>query len=115
MGFGLEPRSKRQISPADEEIRVAQSLWEHIVDGFKTAEGISEGSKKGPMLQQSGTDNLVIHNTADSDLDPSYQRLHLTICELANQRQKETSMRKKATSALYERKRSYYILGRSYA
>lgn len=38
-------------------------------------------------------------------MDLDYQRLHLTMRELARKRQKGTSIRKKATWALYEKKR----------
>ena len=105
MGLGLEPHLKRQISPSEEEIRLAQSLLEQIMESFKDAERVSERFKKHSMMQKSGTNDFVIYDAANSDLDPSYQRLHQTMCELANQRQKGASMRKKVVWALYEKKR----------
>ena len=105
MRLGLEPHLKRQISPPEEEMRLAQSLLEQIMDSFKDAERVSERFKKHSMMQKPRTNDLVIYDAANSDLDPSYQRLHQTMCELANQRQKGTSMRKKAVWALYEKKR----------
>lgn len=51
-----------------------------------------------------GSDELLAFN-ADSDLSSDYQRLHLTMRELASQRQIRTGIQKKARWALYEKKR----------
>ena len=104
MGLGPEPYLKRQASASDEEMRLAQSLLDQIMESFKDAERVSERFMKHSMMQKSRTDDLLVYD-ADSNLDPSYQRLHLTMRELAGQRQKGTSMRKKAVWALYEKKR----------
>ena len=80
------------------------------MESFKDAERVSERFMKHSMMQKSRTHNLLVYN-ADSDLDPSYQRLHMTMHELASQRQKRTSIRKKATWALYEKKKFDGIIG----
>ena len=48
--------------------------------------------------------DLLVYN-ATADIDSDYRRLHLTMRQLALKRQKETSIRKKAAWALYEKKR----------
>ena len=104
VGLGPEPYLKRQISASDKELGLAQNLLEQIMESFKDAEGISERFKKHSIIQKTRTDDLLVYD-ANSDLDPSYQRLHLTMRELANQRQRGTSIRKKTSWALYEKKR----------
>ena len=74
------------------------------MDSFEGAEKTSERFKKHVSLQKDKTDSLFVYD-ANSNLDPSYQRLHFTMRELANQRQHETGILKKTKWALYEKKR----------
>lgn len=104
MGLGLEPHLTPQISVSDEEMRLAQSLLEQILESFEDAERISERFKKYTSMQNTNPNALLICN-ATSDLDSNYQRLYLTMRELAYKRQKGTSIRKKTVWALYEKKR----------
>ncbi|KAI4117564.1 MAG: hypothetical protein LQ338_007525 [Usnochroma carphineum] len=104
MGFGPKPNLQQQISASAEEIRVAESLLEQIMESFEDAEKISERFKKHTSMNTINSDELLVFN-ADNDLSSNFQRLHLTMRELANQRQKGTSIRKKAKWALYEKKR----------
>lgn len=46
IGLGLEPLFKPQISASNEEIRLAQSLLEQILESFEDAERIWEQFKK---------------------------------------------------------------------
>ncbi|KAL8921609.1 MAG: hypothetical protein Q9172_003934 [Xanthocarpia lactea] len=104
MGFDPAPHLKQSISASDEEIRVAQSLLEQILDSFTDAERISERFKKHTSTQGSASTALAVYD-ANTDLDSNYQRLHLTMSGLAKQRQKQTSVRKRVTWAIYEKKR----------
>lgn len=104
MGLGLDTYMKRQVSMSGEDLRLAKSLLEQISDSFKDAKRISERFEKHSILQKTRTDDLLVYDTVPN-LNPSYQRLHLTMGELANQRQKKTSIRKKAIWAIYEKKR----------
>lgn len=104
MGLGLEPHLKRQVSASDEEMRLAQSLLEQIMESFKDAERVSERFMKHTIMQKTRTEDLLVYDP-NSDLDPSYQRLHLNMRERAIQLQKGTSIRKKAVWSLYEKKR----------
>jgi hypothetical protein len=104
MGLGPEPHLKPQMSASNEEIRLAQSLLKQILESFEDAERISERFKKHTSMQNANSDELLVCN-ATSDMDSDYQRLHLTMRELALKRQKGTSIRKKAAWALYEKKR----------
>lgn len=98
LGFGDEPR--QPFFASEKEIKLARGLLEQIMDCFDDAERISERFKK----HATETADLAVYD-AQSDLDPNYQRLHLTMRELANKRQRGTSMKKKTTWALYEKKR----------
>lgn len=104
VGLGPELHLKLQISASDEDIRLAQSLLEQILETFKDAERISERFKKHTTIQNPRSGDLIVYN-APSNMDSDYRRLHLTIRELALKRQKETSIFKKAAWALYEKKR----------
>lgn len=55
-------------------------------------------------MQNPNSSELLVCN-ATSDMDSGYQRVHLTMRELAHKRQKGTSIRKKAAWALYKKKR----------
>ena len=104
MGLGPEPRLKPQISASDEDTRLAQSLLIQILESFEDAERISERFKKHTSIQNANSDDLLVYN-GTSDMDSDYQRLYLTLRELAHKRQKGTSIRKKTAWALYEKKR----------
>ena len=104
MGLGPKPNFNLQVSASDKEIRLAQSLLEQILESFEDAERISERFKKRTSTQNAGSNELLVGDTT-SDMDSDYQRLHLTMRELALKRQKGTSIRKKAAWALYEKKR----------
>ena len=104
MGLSPEADVKQKITASDEELRLARSLLEQILESFEDAEIISERFKQHTSVQSAGSDELLIYN-ADSDLDPDYRRLHLSMRELAAQRQRRTGVRKKAAWALYEKKR----------
>ena len=104
VGLGPELHLKLQISASDEDIRLAQSLLEQILETFKDAERISERFKKHTTIQNPRSGDLIVYN-ATSNMDSDYRPLHLTIRELALKRQKETSIFKKAAWALYEKKR----------
>lgn len=104
VGLSPEPHLKPQIFTSDEDIRLAQSLLDQILGTFKDAERVSERFKKHKTIQNPQSGDLLIYNTT-STIDSDYQRLHLTVRELALKRQKETSILKKAAWALYEKKR----------
>ncbi|KAL8731569.1 MAG: hypothetical protein Q9181_004255 [Wetmoreana brouardii] len=104
MGLGPQANVKQEITVSGEELRLVQSLLEQILGSFEDAERVSERFKKHTSVQSAGSDDLRVYN-ANSDLDPEYRRLHLTMRELAAQRQDRTSVRKKAAWALYEKKR----------
>ncbi len=104
MGLDPELHLKQSISASDEEIKLAQSLLEQILDSFTDAERISERFKKHTSTQGSVSTALAVYD-ANTDLASNYQRLHLTMSGLAKQRQKQTSVHKKLTWAIYEKKR----------
>ena len=104
VGLSPEPRLKPQISASDEEIRLAQSLLEQILDSFGDAEKLSERFKKHTSIQNANSSELLVYN-ATFDIDADYQRLHLKMHDIALERQKGTSIRKKVTWALFEKKR----------
>lgn len=110
MGLGPEPHLTPQISVSDEEMRLAQSLLEQILESFEDAERISERFKKHTSMENASSSELLIYN-ATTDIDSDYQRLHRTMRELARKRQKGTSIRKKAAWALYEKKRFEGMIG----
>jgi Prion-inhibition and propagation len=104
VGLGAEPRTQQQISASEEEFRLARSLLEQIIDTFEDAEKLSGRFKKHAIMQKTKTEDLIVYD-AKSDLDTKYQWLHLTMRELVTKRQHETSLLKKTTWALYEKKR----------
>ena len=104
VGLDLEPRRNSQIFASEQKTRVIRSLLEQIHEIFEDAERISERFKKHASIQNASHDEFLISNVT-SDIDSAYQRLHLTMRELALKRQKETSLKKKATWALYQKKR----------
>lgn len=104
MGLGPQSSLNPQALISKEDFAVARRLLEQIMDSFKEAERVSERFGKHSMMQNTGTEDLVVYD-AGSSLDPSYQRLHLTLRELARQRQNRTSLLNKTTWALYEKKR----------
>ena len=59
-------------------------------------------------VSASGTNSptdLVVYDADTADINPEYRRMHLTMLELAQRRQKAISMRKKAMWALYDKKK----------
>ncbi|KAI4122621.1 MAG: hypothetical protein LQ338_005715 [Usnochroma carphineum] len=104
MGLGPKLRPQHQILASEQEIRVARTLLEQIRESFDDAEAISERFRKRTSMKNIGSDELLVLD-ANSDLSSDYQRLHITMRELANRRQKGTSIRKKAKWALYDKKR----------
>lgn len=104
MGLGPGKHLTPQISVSDEEMRLAQSLLGQILESFEDAERISERFKKHTSMQNPNSHELLVCD-ATSDMNSDYQRLHLSMRELAYKRQKGTSIRKKTVWALYERKR----------
>ena len=104
IGLGPEMNLRQKISVSDKELTLAQSLLEQILESFMDAERISERFKKHTSMQNPSSEELLVYDT-NTDLDLDYQRLHVTMRELAIKRQKGTSLRKKAAWALYEKKR----------
>jgi Prion-inhibition and propagation len=104
MGLGPEPHQCHNKSISEAEFRLAQSLLEQIMDSFADAERLSERYKKHALLQEAKGDDLIVYD-ARTDLDPKYQRLHQTMRELAIRRQRGTGVLKKATWALYEKRK----------
>ena len=104
--FGLGPdhgaKSHRLVS--NEEFSYAESLLEQIRDSFQDAEHVSKRYKKHASLQRAKTKDLTVYDPK-VNLNPEYRRLHLTLRELAAQRQSGTSILKKACWALYEKKK----------
>ena len=79
-------------------------FWSRFWGTFKDAKRISERFKKHLTIQNPQSEELLVYN-ATADMDSDYRRLHLKMRQLALKRQKETSSRKKAAWALYEKKR----------
>lgn len=104
MGLGADSRTQQPVSASEEEFQLAESLLEQIRDTFKDAERLSERFKKHAIMQKTKPDDLVVYD-AESDLDPGYRRLHLTMRQLAIKRQHGTNVLKKMTWALYEKKK----------
>ena len=106
MGLGpeLQHHRNQQISISEEEFHLARSLLEQIMSSFEDAEKLSGRYEKHATLQKTQTEDLVVYNTR-TDLEPQYLRLHQTMRELALRRQHGTSILKKTTWALYEKKR----------
>ena len=109
MGLGPQSSLKPQVSISEEESKLARRLLEQIMDSFRDAERVSERFRKDSITQKTGTEDLVVYD-AGSSLNPSYQRLHLTMRELASQRQNRTSLRNKTTWALYEKKKFDHMI-----
>lgn len=104
IGLGPELHLTPQLSVSEEEMMLAKSLLEQILESFEDAERISERFKKHTSMRNINSQELLICNAA-SDIDSDYQSLHLTMRELAHKRQKGTSIRKKTAWVLYEKKR----------
>lgn len=105
IGLGSEPSHKPRVSASDEEIRTAQSLLEQILESFEDAERISERLKKHTSMQDVSSNDLLVYNPS-FDLDSDYQRLHLTMRELAVKRQKETSIERRPLGRFMKRRDS---------
>lgn len=110
VGLGSGPHTKPPISASDEAVTLSQSLLEQILETFKDAERISERFRKHKSMQNPQSEELLVCNTASS-VDSDYRRLHRTMRELALERQKGTSTRKKITWALYEKKKFEGMIG----
>lgn len=104
VGIGATTQLLNQITVDEQELRLAKSLLEQILKSFGDAEKVSEKYKKHVTVKKSGLDDSALYD-ANSDLDPEYRTLHLTLSQLALERQKETSLLKKTTWALYEKKK----------
>lgn len=102
MGLGPVLSLERRYSKSD--IEMARNLLDQIMESFNEAERVSARFKNISTIKKSKTDDLLAYD-ANSDLDPSYQRLHSAMRELSIQRQTGTSIRKKAAWALYEKKK----------
>ncbi|KAL6714665.1 hypothetical protein ACLMJK_008090 [Lecanora helva] len=110
VGLGPEPYLKPRISATDKEIELAQGLLEQIEETFEDAKRISERFKKHTFKQNPNSGELLVCN-ATSDVDANCQRLHVTMRELALERQRGMSIKRKAIWALYEKRRFEGIIG----
>lgn len=102
LGLELEPHLRQHIPASDQDL--AKSLLEQILEIFEDAERISGRYEKHAHVKNPESNDTLIY-TADSNANPKYRRLHLTMRELAVSRQTRTGIRKKAAWALYEKKR----------
>ncbi|KAL2046575.1 hypothetical protein ABVK25_011734 [Lepraria finkii] len=111
MGLGTVENSGLQqqhlaFNNSSQEITLAQTLLMQILDSFEEAERmsakymgyVSSNSANGPA-------DLGVSNLNTTAIGAEYRRVHLTILELAGQRQKDIGIRKKAMWALYEKKK----------
>jgi Prion-inhibition and propagation len=108
--MGLVSDLQQQIQISDHDCRLTHRLLEQIKDSFEDAESLSDSFKKRTARRGTQSDDLATYD-AQSDLDPEYQRLHLTMRELAIKRQRGTSIVKKTSWALYERKKFDTLIG----
>lgn len=92
------------ITITEAERDLAKSLLEQILATFNEVKERSERFKRHMTVKRSGLDDLVLYD-ANTDLDPEYRRLHLTMSQLALKRQKKTNLLTKTTWALYEKRR----------
>lgn len=104
VGIGASTQLLNQTTIPEKELKLAKSLLEQILESFGDAERVSERYKKRVTVEKSGLDDLALYD-ANSDLDLEYRTLHLTLSQLALERQKKTSLLKKTTWALYEKKK----------
>lgn len=104
VGIGAPMQLLNQTTIPEKELELAKGLLEQILESFGDAERVSERYKKHVTVKKSGLDDLALYD-ANSDLDPEYRTLHLTLSQLALERQKKTSLLKKTTWALYEKKK----------
>ena len=109
--IGLKPvepaLQKQQMAHySSQEMRLAQSLLRQIWDTFEDAERISS-RYMGHVLANNtgGPTDLVVYDPDTTDISPDYRRVHLTMRELSQWRQKATSLQKKAMWALYDKKK----------
>ncbi len=102
--MGIGSALQQQIHISERDFNLAKGLLEQIKDCFEDAEQLSEKFKSRTIERTKQSEDLVTYDP-QSDLDPEYQRLHLTMRELAMKRQSGTNIRKKAAWALYEKKR----------
>jgi hypothetical protein len=85
------------------DFEVAQRLLQQIEDAFEDAEAVSALFKERALKRESNTSDLVIYN-ATADLKPEFQRLHITMHEVAHKRQKKASLAKKVKWAIYKKR-----------
>lgn len=104
VGIGASTQLLNQTTIPEEELKLAKCLLEQILESFGDAERVSERYKKRVTVEKNGLDDLALYD-ANSDLDLEYRTLHLTLSQLALERQKKTSLLKKPTWALYEKKK----------
>ena len=91
---------------SSQEMRLAQNLLRQIWDTFEDAERIS--ARYMGYVSVNSTDSptdRVVYDADTADINPEYRRVHLTMRELAQRRQKAISVRKKAMWALYDKRR----------
>ena len=91
---------------SSQEMRLAQNLLRQIWDTFEDAERIS--ARYMGYVSANSTDSptdRVVYDADTADINPEYRRVHLTMRELAQRRQKAISVRKKAMWALYDKMR----------
>ncbi|KAL8719559.1 MAG: hypothetical protein Q9181_008051 [Wetmoreana brouardii] len=91
---------------SSQEIKLAQSLLMQILDSFEEAKRMS-AKYMGYVSSNSvnGSADLIVSNPNTTAIGAEYRRMHLTMLELAGQRQKDVGIRKKAMWALYEKKK----------
>ena len=109
IGLGtVEPALlKQQVTyNSSQELRLAQNILRQILDCFEDAKRIS-ARYMGHVSANStdGATDLVVYDADTADINPEYRSMHLTMRELAQQRQKAIGVRKKAMWALYEKKK----------
>ncbi len=103
---------KQQVAyNSSQEMRLAQNLLRQILDNFEDAERISARYMGYVSANSTGSPmDRVVYNVDTADIDPEYRRVHLTMRELAQRRQKAISVRKKAIWVLYEKKKFDHLI-----
>ncbi|KAM0349899.1 hypothetical protein ACHAP4_010254 [Fusarium culmorum] len=96
ISINKEPRFS-SFTSADKEVNIAREILEDIASCF-------EGAQKKSSRYADRADQRELEVFGESDMNPMLQRLHKHSKDIARQRQKTTSIIKKAKWALYDAK-----------
>jgi Prion-inhibition and propagation len=102
---GTDTQTSLKIAATEKELKTAKALLGDILIIFEDVQRVSQRFKlKAEEEDQPGRLLVYDHDSVDSGLEPSFEKLHKWSLAVTKMRQKRTGVGRKISWALYEKK-----------